>query len=176
MKTDQKCVTFAQGHNHNSPMLHKYLVSAKLKNVQSTFVHSEDVVGTGHDVIRGHFCAHVHSFGACMLKHHLAANLTYSSSPSSAMQISQFSLAPSAGRTSSSGEFCSMKTSFSAPSMARRLRALVKTWPHRGQLRSPAQLVVCMISNRIATESRAGKSDVAAGLAQKFRRAAIGQS
>jgi hypothetical protein len=68
-----------------------------------------------------------------------------------------------------------MKTSFYARSMARRLRALVQSWPHRDQLRSLAQLVVCMLFNRIAAEAMAGKADVAADLAQKFR-AAMGQS
>jgi hypothetical protein len=60
--------------------------------------------------------------------------------------------------------------------MARRLRTLVQSWPHRYQLRSLAQLVVGILFNRIATEAMAGKADVAAGPARKFRRAAMEQS
>jgi hypothetical protein len=74
----------------------------------------------------------------------------------------------------SSGEFYLMKTSFSARLMARPVRALEQSWPHRDQLRSLEQLVMCMQFNRI--EAMAGKADVAAGLAQKFRHSAMGQS
>jgi hypothetical protein len=108
--TEQKCATYAPGYNHHNLCFTNSLVPAKFNNVYSTFVHSEDVVGTGHGVVWGHSCGQVHAFGARMLKHNLAANLAYSSSPSSSMQISQSSLAPSAGRTSSSGEFCLVKT------------------------------------------------------------------